>query len=83
MQAMKVIRSIIVIAALAALLVVVSASNPFADQGPGGRPMGDPQQAKSIPAGPYVYELSLQEMKDGALSDGRLWFVEYYVPWCR
>lgn len=84
LMAMKPLDVMSVCLAVCIVASCAAAFDPFAQAaggGGGGRPT-DPQQ-DAIPAGPYVYELSVAELRGGALADGRLWFVEYYVPWCR
>lgn len=84
-------HAIVACAYLLLLTPALAFSNPFSSShshghgggGSGaGRGQGDPGTG-AIPAGPYVHELAPQGLRGRQLADGRLWFVQYYVPWCR
>lgn len=75
--------------ALAGLLIITitstaatSGSHPPATTA-AGNSGGQRQSDHHLPSGsPHVFELN-QFNFHASTSDGRLWFVEFYVPWCR
>ncbi|KAG2485805.1 hypothetical protein HYH03_015516 [Edaphochlamys debaryana] len=59
----------------------LAAAQQSAAQAPGGPAAGDPA-AQPFPAGPGITELNIWTFR-GSVADGRLWFIQFYVPWCR
>ncbi|PNH09378.1 Protein disulfide-isomerase 2 [Tetrabaena socialis] len=68
--------------AAACLLSHPSPANGQMGGQPGGAAGMPPAGSTMPPAGPWVTELNLFNLR-GSIGDGRMWFVMYYVPWCR